>query len=67
MSESETVEKHISNSVKFAAKPPIMITADETQDHAGWRTFYVLCLSIAGVIMGDMLIFIYFISFHPYG
>jgi hypothetical protein len=67
MTDLETTEKQISNSGQWPANP-VAVSADEVrQDPAGWRTLYVLCLSLAGAIMGDVLLLIYFTSIHSYG
>jgi hypothetical protein len=56
------------STARVLAKAPIMISQDDVrQDPTGHRMLYVLGLGIAGAILVDLLIFIYFASFYTPG
>jgi len=56
------------STARVLAKAPIMISQDDVrQDPAGHRMLYVLGLGIAGAILVDLFVFIYFASFYTPG
>jgi hypothetical protein len=49
-------------------KAPIMISQDDArQDPMGYRVLYVLGFGLAGAILANVLVFIYFASFYASG
>jgi hypothetical protein len=68
MSELNTAETNTSRQAHFDTQAPIMISRDDLrQDPAGRRTLYVLGFGIAGAIITNMAIFMYFTSFYASG
>jgi len=58
-------ETRISERAHFTTPAPIMISHDDSpQDPTGRRTLYVLGFGIAGAILANTLVFIYFASFY---
>jgi len=41
--------------------------ATDDTDPAGYRALYVLCLGIAGAVISNALVFVYFASFYVQG
>jgi hypothetical protein len=60
MSKLELTEHHARERAGFAARTPISISRDDTHDHADHRVLYVLGFGIAGAIVTNALVFIYF-------
>jgi hypothetical protein len=59
---------HVSKRAHCASKPPIMISQDDArQGHSGHRMLYVLGFGLAGAILSNMLVFIYFAMFYASG
>ena len=64
MSELNSAETNTSRRAHFDTQAP---SADPRQDPAGRRTLYVLGFSIAGAILTNMAVFMYFTSFYASG
>ena len=60
MSRLDLTEQRARERAGFAARAPIPIARDDTRDHADHRVLYVLGLGIAGAIVTNALVFIYF-------
>ena len=60
MSELDLTEQHARQRASFAALVPIPISQDDTRDDADHRMLYVLGFGIAGAIVTNALVFIYF-------
>jgi hypothetical protein len=60
MSKLDLTEQHAHERAGFAAPVPISIFRDDTRDHANHRMLYVLGFGIAGAIVTNALVFIYF-------
>ena len=60
MSELDLTEQHAHERTGFAAPMPISISRDDTRDLADHRMLYVLGFGIAGAIVSNTLVFIYF-------
>jgi hypothetical protein len=68
MSELNSAETNTSRRAHFDTQAPIMISRDHLrQDPAGRRTLYVLGFGIAGAILTNMAVFMYFTSFYASG
>jgi hypothetical protein len=68
MSELNSAETNTSRRAHFDTQAPIMISRDDhRQDPAGQRTLYVLGFGIAGAILSNMAVFMYFTSFYTSG
>jgi hypothetical protein len=68
MTKSDSAETQNSKRAHFATPAPSMISHDDPrQDPAGRRTLYVLGFGIAGAILSNMLVFVYFASFYASG
>ena len=61
MSKLDLTEHHARDQAGFAARTPISISRDDTHDHADHRVLYVLGFGIAGAIVMNALVFIYFV------
>ena len=48
-------------------KAPIIISQDHAQGPTDHQVLYVLGFGVAGAILANMLVFIYFVSFHASG
>ena len=59
MSKLDLTEQHARERAGFAAPVPISISRDDNRDH-DHRTLYVLGFGIAGAIVTNALVFIYF-------
>ena len=66
MSELDLTEQHARERVGFAARVPISISRDDT-DPADHRMLYVLGFGIAGAIVTNALVFIYFAAVYASG
>ena len=60
MSKLDLTERHALERGGFAAQAPISTSRDDTRDHADQRVLYVLGLGIAGALVTNALVFIYF-------
>ena len=60
MSELDFTERHARQRAGFVAPVPISISRGDTRDHADHRMLYVLGFGIAGAIVTNALVFIYF-------
>jgi hypothetical protein len=60
-------EQHARERVGFAARVPISISRDDTRDPADHRMLYVLGFGIAGAILTNALVFIYFAAVYASG
>jgi hypothetical protein len=60
MSKLDLTEQHARERAGFAEPVPISISRDDTRDHANHRMLYVLGFGIAGAIVTNALVFIYF-------
>jgi hypothetical protein len=68
MGELNSAETNTPRRAHFDTQAPIMISCDDLrQDPAGWRTLYVLGFGIAGAILSNMALFMYFASFYASG
>jgi hypothetical protein len=56
----DLTEQHARERAGFAAPVPISISRGDNRDHADHRTLYVLRFGIAGAIVTNALVFIYF-------
>jgi hypothetical protein len=62
------LEKHEIERTQFVSKAPIMVTHDGVlQDPLGYRVAYVLGFGLAGAILANTTLFLYFFSFHSSG
>ena len=68
MSELDSAEKHDTERAQFAVEAPVIISQDHAQqgpnDH---QVLYVLGFGVAGAILANMLVFIYFVLLHALG
>jgi hypothetical protein len=60
MSKLDLTEQVARERAGFAARAPISMSRDHARDHADYRMLYVLGLGIAGAIVTNALVFIYF-------
>ena len=60
MSKLDLTEQHAPQRAGYAAPVPISISRGDTRDHAEHRMLYVLGFGIAGAIVTNALVFIYF-------
>jgi hypothetical protein len=58
MSKVDSIEEH--ERARFATRMPSLISRDDIRDPADYRMLYVLGFSIAGAILTNSLVFIYF-------
>jgi len=59
---------HVSKRAHCALEAPIMISQDDArQDPSGHRMIYDLGFGLAGAILSNMLVFIYFAMFYGSG
>ena len=61
MSKVDSVEEH--GRARFATRIPSLILRDDICDPADYRMLYVLGFSIAGAIVTNAVVFIYFALF----
>jgi hypothetical protein len=67
MSKLDLTEQHAREHAGFAAQVPIPISRDDSRDHADHRVLYVLGFGIAGAIVTNALVFIYFAAVYASG
>jgi hypothetical protein len=67
MSKLDLTELHARERIGFAARVPISTSRDDTRDHADHRVLYVLGFGIAGAIVTNALVFIYFAVIYATG
>ena len=60
MSKLDLTEQHARECAGFAARAPISTSRDDARDHADHRVLYVLGFGIAGAIVTNALVVIYF-------
>ena len=60
MSKLDLTEQHARERADFAALAPISTSRDDARDHADQRVSYVIGFGIAGAIVTNALVFIYF-------
>ena len=60
MSKLDLTEQHARERAGFAAGIPISTSRDDTRDPGDHRVLYVLGFGIAGAILSNALVFIYF-------
>ena len=60
MSKLDLTEQHARERGGVAARAPISTSRDDTRDYADHRVLYVLGFGIAGAIVTNALVFIYF-------
>jgi hypothetical protein len=65
MSKVDSIEEH--ERARFAAGMPSSVSRDDIRDPADYRMLYVLGFSIAGAIVTNALVVLYFASFYPLG
>jgi hypothetical protein len=64
----DSANKHDSKRAPCASEAAIMISQDDArQDPSGHRMIYVLGFGLAGAILSNMLVFIYFAMFYASG
>jgi hypothetical protein len=64
MSKLDLTEQHARERVRFVARLPIAVSPDDARDHADHRVLYVLGFGIAGAIITNALVLIYFVVFY---
>jgi hypothetical protein len=64
MSKLDLTEQHTRERARFVARLPIAMSPDDTGDHADHRVLYVLGFGIAGAIITNALVLIYFVVFY---
>jgi hypothetical protein len=68
MTKFNSAEIPISNSKPFAEQAPIMISQDDArQGSMGHQVLYVLGFGLAGAIVANALVFIYFVWLYASG
>ena len=67
MSELDLTEQHARQRAGFAAPVPISISWDDTRDPADQRMLYVLGFGIAGAIVTNAIVLIYFVVVYASG
>jgi hypothetical protein len=60
MSKLDLTERHARERAGLAAPGPISIFRHDTREHANHRMLYVLGFGIAGAIVTNALVFVYF-------
>jgi hypothetical protein len=64
----DSADTHLSRRAHCASEAPIMIYQDDArQDPSGHHMLYVLGFGLAGAILSNMLVFIYFAMFYASG
>jgi hypothetical protein len=64
----DAADTRVSEHAHCASKGPIMISQDDArQGPSGHRILYVLGFGLAGAILSNMLVFIYFAMFYASG
>jgi hypothetical protein len=64
MSKLDLTEQHLAEGGRSAAWVPISTSRDDSRDAADHRVLYVLGFGIAGAIITNALVFIYFVVFY---
>jgi hypothetical protein len=68
MSELDSAETHNTRPAQFTVEAPIIISQDHArQGPADHQVLYVLGFGVAGAILANMLVFIYFVLLHALG
>ena len=67
MSKVDLWEELAREHTRFAAPVPISMSQDDTRDQADHRVLYVLGFGIAGAIVTNALVFIYFALLYASG
>lgn len=64
----DSVATRVSECAHCASEAPILISQDDAhQDPSGHHMLYVLGFGLAGAILSNMLVFIYFAMFYTSG
>jgi hypothetical protein len=66
MSKLDLKERHAAERARFPVPVPIVMQ-DETRDGADRRVLYVLGFGIAGAILTNVIVFVYFAAFYASG
>ena len=67
MSKLDSVERNNTERAKFADETPIVSRDDPRQNPNDYQVLYVLGFGIAGAILANMTLFLYFVSFYASG
>jgi len=68
MSELESTEKHNTERAQLVVEAPIVIPQDDPhQDPTRYHVLYILGFGIAGAIVTNMTLLLYFVSLHASG
>jgi hypothetical protein len=68
MSEFDSAERHNVERAQFAAEAPTILSQDHArQGPIGHRVVYVLGFGVAGAIVANTTVFLYFVSFYAAG
>lgn len=67
MSKIDLTEQRAAQSARLAVRMPIAISPDSARDAADHRVLYILGFGIAGAIVTNGLVFIYFVLFYASG
>ena len=67
MSKVDLTEQRTAQSARLAVRMPIAISPDSARDTADHRVLYILGFGIAGAIVTNGLVFIYFVLFYASG
>lgn len=65
MSNAKSIAEH--ERARLAVRVPSLISRDDIRDPADYQTLYVLGFGIAGAIVANALVFIYFALFYASG
>ena len=64
----DSADTHVSKRAPCASEAAIIISQDDArQDPMGYRVLYVLGFGLAGAILANVLVFIYFAMFYASG
>ena len=64
---NDLTEQRAAQSARLAVRMPIAISPDSARDAADHRVLYILGFGIAGAIVTNGLVFIYFVLFYASG
>jgi hypothetical protein len=67
MSELESTEKHNTELAQLVVETPIVIPQDDPQQDPAYHVLYILGFGIAGAIVTNMTLLLYFVSLHASG
>jgi hypothetical protein len=67
MSKLDLTEQHARERAGFGARAPISASRNDTRDHPDHRVLYVLGFGIAGAIVTNAFVFIYFAAVYASG